>query len=289
MMEITILNEYGKELESRLRLRTYPLAVKLLEREADIPKGPVNKHIRGQTARALSTSEDAHIPEGVLRPRRDLGYHVALCQGFALSRKEGITVAMFKDDMWCFEPIIGYGWVEPPKYFLEGHNRFPQDVKDLEAGKNYAHDFPRLEVGKYSGVVSAPLATANFEPDLVLLYCDSEQASLLLLGREFKNGHDLQCHLSSHAACVYSVVTAIKSREFQIAIPCRGDHYFALASDTELIVSFPMEKFEDLMEGLRHLEKDNFKLPRNPTMRIEPNFPESYMKILGMMGLGKNK
>jgi len=284
-MEINILNEYGKELERRLRLQTYPLAVKLLKSEADIPKGPVNKHIRGKILRALGTFKDSDIPEGVLRPLKDLGYHVALCQGFALSRKEGITVAMFKEDMWCFEPIVGYGWMEPPEYFLDGHNRFPQDVKDLEAGKNYASDFPRLEVGIYKGVVSAPLMTSNFEPDLVMLYCDSAQLSLMLLGREFKDGHDLLCHLSSHAACVYSVVPVIKSREFQVAIPCRGDHYFALASDTELIVSFPIEKFEELMGGLRHLEKNNFSLPRNPVMRIEPNFPESYVKILEMMGV----
>ena len=285
MMEINVLNEYGKELERRLRLQTYPLAVKLIKSESDIPKGPVNKHISGQTLRALTTFKDANIPEGVLRPLRDLGYHIALCQGFALSRREGITVAMFKEDMWCFEPIVGYGWMEPPQYFLDGHNRFPQDVKNLEAGRNYASDFPRLKVGKYKGVMSAPLTTADFEPNLVMLYCDSAQLSLLLLGREFKDGHDLLCHLSSHAACVYSVVTAIKSREFQVAIPCRGDHYFALASDTELIVSFPIEKFEGLLEGLRHLEKNNFRLPRNPVMRIEPNFPESYVKILEMMGV----
>ena len=284
-MEISVLNKYGKELERRLRLKTYPLAVKLITSESDIPEGPVNQHISGQTLRALST-KDENIPEGVLRPLRDLGYHIALCQGFALSRREGITVAMFKEDMWCFEPIVGYGWVEPPQYFLDGHNRFPQDVKTLEAGKNYASDFPRLEVGKYKGVISAPLTTADFEPDLVMLYCDSEQLSLILLGREFKDGHDLSCHLSSHAACVYSVVTAIKSREFQVAIPCRGDHYFALASDTELIVSFPIEKFEGLLEGLRHLEKNNYMLPGHPVMRIEPNFPESYVKILEMMGVG---
>lgn len=285
MMKINILNEYGKELERRLRLQTYPLAVKLIKSESDIPEGPVNQHISGQTLRALATFKDANIPEGVLRPLRDLGYHIALCQGFALSRREGITVAMFKEDMWCFEPIVGYGWMEPPQYFLDGHNRFPQDVKSLEAGRNYASDFPRLPVGKYKGVMSAPLTTADFEPDLVMLYCDSAQLSLLLLGREFKDGHDLLCHLSSHAACVYSVVTAIKSREFQVAIPCRGDHYFAHASDTELIVSFPIEKFEGLLEGLRHLEKNNFRLPRNPVMRIEPNFPESYVKILEMMGV----
>ena len=77
---------------------------------------------------------------------------------------------MLKEDMWCFEPVIGLGLAEPPAYFLEGHYRLPRNVETLEAGSNCAHEFPRLEVGKYIGIASAPLTTANFEPDLVKKY-----------------------------------------------------------------------------------------------------------------------
>jgi uncharacterized protein (DUF169 family) len=35
----------------------------------------------------------------------------------------------------------------------------------------------------------------RFEPDLVIIYCDSEQLSLLILAREYKDGHDLPCQL----------------------------------------------------------------------------------------------
>jgi uncharacterized protein (DUF169 family) len=109
MTNIAALRNCGEEIEKRIRLRSFPLAVKLLESEAD-------------------------IPQGAQRPLRDFGYRIDLCQGYALSRREGKTIAVFKEDMWCFEPIVGYGWAEPPQYFLEGHNRFPQDVKDLESG-----------------------------------------------------------------------------------------------------------------------------------------------------------
>lgn len=260
MAEFSIFHEHGEELERRLRLQTFPLAVKLLAEEAD-------------------------VPQGAERPLRDFGYPVLLCQGYAMSRKEGKMIAMFKEDMWCFEPVVGYGWAQPPQYFLEGYNRFPQDVKDLEAGRNYAADFPRLEVGRCLGVVTAPLTTVNFEPDLVLLYCNSTQLSLLLLGREYQNGHDLKCSLSSHAACVYSVVPAVKSGEYQVAIPCRGDRYSALAGDDEIIFTVPVEKLEDLLIGLRHLEQYGSRLPRNPQMRREPDRPESYRKISGMLGM----
>ena len=41
MTELGTLHKYAEELEKRLRLKTFPLAVKLLEKEADIPKEAV--------------------------------------------------------------------------------------------------------------------------------------------------------------------------------------------------------------------------------------------------------
>jgi len=260
MGKFDVWHEYGEELEKRIRLQNYPLAVKLLETEAD-------------------------IPQGAERPLRDFGYHLELCQGFALSRRDGRTIAMFKEDMWCPEPVIGYGFAEPPQYFLDGHIRFPRDVKDLAAGKNYASDFPRLDVGKYRGVVSAPLNTINFEPDLVMIYCNSAQLSLLLLGREYIDGLDLSCRLSSHSACVYSVVPTLKKGHCQVAIPCRGDRYSALAGDDEIIFTIPAQKIESVLSGLKHVEQYESKLPRNPRMMREPEVPESYVKIATMMGM----
>ena len=260
MTELETLHKYGEELEKRVHLKTFPLAVKLIEKEED-------------------------IPEGAVRPLRDLGYHMPLCQAFATSRRDGTLMAELKEDMLCFEPVVGYGMAEPPQYFLDGNNRFPQDVESLEVGKNYATDYPRLPVGKCIGVISDPLMEANFKPDIVIVYCDSAQLSLLLLAREYKIGYDLKQSLSSHAACVYSVVPAIQTGECRVAIPCRGDHYFGIAGDDELVFAIPIEKLDDLMEGLRFLETTGSKLPKNYSMMHEPEFPESYMKIARLTGM----
>jgi len=259
MADLSTYRECGEELERRLRLKTHPLAVKLLVKEAD-------------------------IPQGAQRPLRDLGHHLSLCQGFQMSRREGTTVAMLKEDMWCPEPVIGYGLVEPPAYFLEGNNRFPKDVATLEAGRHYAEDLPRLETGKYIGVVSAPLGKTDFEPDVVMVYCDSAQLSLLLLGREYRDGHDLKCAISSHAACIYGVVPPLQRDECQVAIPCRGDRYRAMAGDDEMIFTAPQAKLADLMAGLRHLETTGSRLPKGYTLMPEYPLLESYEKIAKMMG-----
>lgn len=259
MADLGMYHEYGEELERRLRLKTFPLALKLFAKENE-------------------------VPEGAKRPLRDLGHHLSLCQTLQMSRRDGRIMAMLKEDHWCFEPVVGYGLGESPAYFLEGHNRYPRDVETLEAGRHYAEEFPRLPVGQYVGIASAPLRATNFQPDLVMIYCDSTQLSLLLLGREYKEGYSLKCNLSGHAACVYGVVPALQSKECQVAIPCRGDHYRAMAGDEEMIFTAPKEKLDDLMLGLRSIEKTGSKLPQGYSFRPEYPLPEAYKKIAEMMG-----
>ena len=54
--------------------------------------------------------EETYIPEGAKKTRKDLGYHLSLCQTFAKSRREEMSIAMFMDDMWCFVPVVGIGF-----------------------------------------------------------------------------------------------------------------------------------------------------------------------------------
>jgi len=259
-MDINKLHEYGIEFKDRLCLRSFPLAVKLLKKEADIPKN-------------------------TKRPKDDFGYRMSLCQGYAMSRRDGTPITMLKEDMWCFEPVIGYGLAEPPEQFLKGYNRFPEDVETLEAGSHYAEEFPRFQIGKYMGITSAPLFTVNFIPDLVIFYCDSIQLNSLLLGLEYRDGYGITCHLSSHAACVYTVVPLMQTGQCQVAVPCRGDHYQAMAGDDEVIFAAPKSKLVDILDGLRHCDKYGWRLPRNHYMACEPEQRESYMKIGRMAGM----
>ena len=263
-MDLKYLQQCGEELERRLHLKTFPLAIKMIAKEEE-------------------------IPAGAKRPMKDFGYHFDICQAFATSRREGLTMAILKNDNWCCEPVIGFGLAPPPKEFMEGQNRFPQDVASLEAGSHYAQDLPKLPAGKYIGVLSAPLRKTPFVPNAVVIYADSEQLSLLLLAREHRDGHDLTVHLSSHAACVYGVVPSIKNDEWNVAVPCRGDHYGAMAGDNEMIFSMPLARLDELMAGLRFLETTGSRLPRNYRMKKEPEHADSYFRIARLMGMLNEK
>ncbi len=108
-------NRYGEELIHLLRLQTSPVAVRMLASEADIPAEAV-------------------------RPRRDKGEHWAQCQAVALSRRDGFTVAMCREDNWCPAPLMAYGLVQRP---------------ESRGGQN-ANPYNQFEYGKYIGILTAP-------------------------------------------------------------------------------------------------------------------------------------
>lgn len=261
MTKLSDLNSYGKEIEKLLQLRTLPIAVKLLEREGD-------------------------IPEGTVRPKRDLGSHLGLCQAFAMSRREGAQVAMLKEDNWCYAPVIALGLAEPPEFFLEGHTSFPVRIADAEAAKRLASTSPRLEYGKYVGTVSAPLKTANFEPDLVIIYCNSAQLTCLLSGIKYKKGYQVTSTLEPGGACIQSTVPVMESGDCQVTVPCMGDRNRALAGDDELIFSVPESRLEDLVVGLKHYDEIGSGYTSIiPRMLPEYPLPENYIKVGRMVGM----
>ena len=259
------LSSYGEDLERLLLLRTSPIAVKLLEREED-------------------------IPEGAIRPKRDRGVHLAQCQAFAMSRRQRATVAILKEDNWCWSPVIGFGLVEPPDFFLKGQITFPRMVASLEAAKNLAETSPRLEYGKYIGVVSAPLKTAHFSPDLVIIYGNSAQLRSLLLAIKYKEGYQVTSTFDPIDSCVYSIVPVILTGQCRITMPDPGDYERALAGEDEIIFSVPIDKLEELILGIRHLEEIGLGYSHF-VQEMRPDFPrpEFYKKLFKMWGLDVEK
>ena len=201
-------NNYGEELEYKLRLRTAPIGLKMLEKEED-------------------------IPEGAFRPKRDKGIHLAQCQAFAMSRRDGVTVAMLKEDNWCFAPLITYGLVDKP------------DDPKLERLLR----FPCLERERYVGIVSAPLKSANFEPDIVLIYCDPAQLRSILTPTHFM-GDELS--VNSHfypPSCSYLVVPVLSKGQSMVALPDVGEDDRTIAGKDEIILSVPIGEIEKIISG----------------------------------------
>ena len=260
MITLEEIRKYGTELEMWLRMRAHPIAVKMLKSKDEVP-------------------DDAMIPT------RDWGHKYSLCQSFAKSQRNGWTVAMFKEDMWCFEPVVGLGLVEKTPHFLEGHHRYPDSVRDLKAASNWCKNMPHFDYGTYKGIVSAPINTCSFIPDVIVMHVNGMMTSQLLIVQCWIDGMDLNCQLSGHAACVYATVPPILKKQCNVAIPCKGDRRLAAAQDDEILFSLPPEMLPDFIEGINFLQERNWGIPMLQEYKEEYDLKPGYKKLSDHLGL----
>jgi uncharacterized protein (DUF169 family) len=231
-------NHYGEELEKVFQLRTSPVAVKMLETEAD-------------------------IPEGALRPKKDHNYHLAQCQAFALSRKEGTTVAMLKEDHWCPAALMAYGMAPRP------------------TGMNPTRMHPNesFEEGKYIGILTAPLETATFEPDVVIIYSNTAQLRNLLLSA----GPDAVANTNGRffpPSCAHAVVSPMLKGGYWVVIPDPGEYQRALCEEGEMMFAAPADKMAGLMESLDKSKDFGFSYRRHHYFML-PDFPRpDFYKVM---------
>ena len=252
MASLSDFNRYGEEIESRMLLRTSPVAVKMLKTESD-------------------------IPEGAVRPTRDRGQHLAQCQAFSLSRRHGTTVAMLKDDNWCWGPLFAYGLVAP---------RVAEKYPEL---KNEVPKIPLLEQGKYIGIVSAPLRTAGFVPDMVLIYSNNAQLLNMLHALSFAGEGPVTSAMYAIASCAFSVVPALAG-QYSITLPDPGELGRALAGEDEIIFSMPPAKIGLLASQLSQFEEMKFGYKHNAFLEMRPDFPrpDFYKRLFRESGLEGN-
>lgn len=249
MPETSAYRKLGEELEKLLILRYAPIAVKLLKTEED-------------------------IPEGALRPKRDLGEHLALCQAFAMVRRQRKSLVMLKEDHWCVWPLIGFGLVP----FGEGDDYYDRAVTGNfienpdKAREFFKKSYPRLEEGSSIGLALAPLDQVNFVPDMLLVYLKPAQLRSALMSVKFKSGELLQCAFDSVDSCVHSTIPLIKDGNYKITVPDPGEYERGLTDEDEMILSVPGDKLEDLVAGLTILSNVGFGY-KQLHMEMKTDFP----------------
>ena len=120
--QVSEFNNLAIELENWLKMRFYPVAVKMLKKDDKIPK------------------------EAII-PTHDWKHKYALCQAIARSQRNEETITMLKNDNWCFEPVIGLGLVERPQNFENGNHSYPDSVRNLKTAAEWGRNMPRLLLG----------------------------------------------------------------------------------------------------------------------------------------------
>lgn len=239
----------------------------------------INYYIRPQTfptaIRMCQSIEE--VPSDALFPSRVLAHRVLACQAFTLARRMGWTVAVGKEDHHCPYGAIMLGFSPATEAYLAGDFTTGY-LPTKEAAKKAAQTMPRLEYGKYSHLLAAPLDKANFEPQVILIYGDPAQIMRLIQGAIRGTGGFLTSSCMGAFLCGFILAT-MASNECQYFIPGGGDRVAALVQDHELCFAAPMSKIEKVVEGLKEgAEAHLTDYPIQPLMGIvaEPVLPPEY-------------
>ncbi len=246
------LKELDQALNTYIRPLTFPLAIKMLKSEKE-------------------------IPDRTRRPFEKTGKKIAICQGIGMARKYGWTVAMGKEDMQCSLGAAPFGFFKNIDYFNEGNLADGMFTASKEAGKKQEDLVDRFDHGTYSHILVATVSRAAFEPDLYMIYGNPAQIMRLIQGALYTEGGAVQSSAMGRLGCA-AIITAIKEDQCRYLVPGNGDRIFGMTQDYEMAFLLPHSKVDALMEGLAMTHKAGVRYPITSFFDFEATFPPTYQE-----------
>ena len=237
----------GEKLRNLVNPSTFPVAVKFLEREEE-------------------------IPQKAKRPLRGLGVKMAPCQGSAMVRRYGWTVAFTREDQGCAIAAYTYGWERAINkdgviHFFTQMNY----ASNEKAAAEVLAGFKTLELDNDLIVVYSPLERTKVDPDVVLIYVNPAQMMRLIHGATHRTGKPIESSFSGRAAsCTEGVIGAYLDNAFKVVVPGNGDRVWAGCQDHEMVMAVPGAKLPELVEGLEKTHKTGVRYPIPSYLRYQP-------------------
>jgi uncharacterized protein (DUF169 family) len=215
--------------------------------------------------------EESQIPSSVRRPLRDLQVRMAVCQGVAMARRYGWTMAFGKEDAGCAIASHTYGWEEASEEgmlkFFTGMNY----ASDERAARQLVAGFRTLQKEKDPIVVFSPLERTKVEPYVILVYVNPAQLMRLIHGATYGTGEPVESSFSGRAAsCSEGIIGAYMDDEIKVVVPGNGDRVWAGCQDHEMLMAIPATRLSELVEGLEATHKRGIRYPIPTYLRYAP-------------------
>jgi uncharacterized protein (DUF169 family) len=222
--------KFGEDLYHKLHFSTYPIAVKYIKSESEIPDKAIRPAMMGK------------------EPRK-----IAICQAFAMTRKFGMTVGMTEEDNFCVPSSLNHGWVDLTLDELV-ESQVRQGWHDgLEAEKRLAEMNIKSTFGErtledfikegYIGIVTSPLPKTLVVPDAIGVYGSAGQITHIIhaLSYEVKPEYmvDQQVFAGFGETCSKLGFRPFMTQKPQIMIPGTGDRVFAVVDEHEIGIGIP--------------------------------------------------
>lgn len=233
-MNIQDVNRIGSGLQDVLRLKTIPLGIKFFESVKDIPS-------------FFDMIERRKV----------------ICNVIGFSRYYEIPVAITRENTGNLCPVatlsLGFGSV--PEGFAE--RAVGSFASSADQAARIVKDMKSLEQGRYAAVGICPLDRIPVEPDVVQIWGNPTQMLELEYANTWNNaGNPIELISNGHGASCYEALSwPVVENKIRMAIADMGDKRHGYAGDDEMILGVPINRLEQLYEGLLATMKTLNKLP----------------------------
>jgi dephospho-CoA kinase len=241
-----------RRLELLMRLKSFPVAFKMLEKREALGSIPFLRRPNGKKT---------------------------LCQLVTLVRNFDWTVGADLDDF--LSPVCPsiIGLTDTPEMHKDGTFRSIVWVKTREDGRKYEASIPRLPLGKYEAVAIAPLVYKPFEPDIVLIYANPAQMMLLINSLQFEDYEVMDFHCVGESSCSDAIARCYLTGKPAMTIPCYGERRYGHAQDEDLVMAIPAGMMGKALKGMEALYRRGIRYPisyAGAEQDLTTAFPMSY-------------
>ena len=251
--------DIATELEMLLRLRTFPIGLKLYEDK-----------------KALDKIGGLRTPV-----RRTL-----ICQLVTVARTVGWTLGVTLDGLLSGSPCAAMVGLDRRRdIIMDGTYRSVVWFESQEEGRKCEQTFPHLPAGKYEALVLGPITRNKFDPDMVILYGTPAQMMLVINALQWKDYERLQFFSVGESSCADYIAECYLSGKPSLTIPCFGERVYGHAQEEEMVMAVPARQIEKLLEGLKGLFKRGVRYPipyAGPQLDVVTKLPPLYLETYGI-------
>jgi uncharacterized protein (DUF169 family) len=232
-MEINQVQIMGKELNRVLRLRTPPLGISLIQHTKDIPKEYDILDVAIPFCSVVGMARYYELPVAITR---ETGKNV--CLGADMSFGWGGLPEDFSD------MVVGL--------FTDTHDRAEKLLSEMCSLEN-----------SYQAIAVAPLESVPNIPDVVQIWCNSLQLSLVVYANTWYKPWDrIELSSNGHGGCCYEGLTVpFLNNRLNIGIVDMGDRKHGHASDDEMLIGFPIAALETIFNGILENQNTRHRIP----------------------------
>lgn len=194
--------------------------------------------------------EISEIPEGYMRPVKDLNQKMTICMAMAGARKEHAKWAITSDDNPCTPISVVHGWARAPFWALiksQVDNKWQKNAasvirintKRKKLGGLLAQ-YPFNRFLKHKGALISPLSKTDFIPDTVVIYGNPEQMLHVTHAFSFEGKYIPKAILAGYGeSCFVAGLIPLKSKQPIFTLLGMGDRTLGRAKSYEVAMGMP--------------------------------------------------